>query len=200
MKVFHVMEREMTGSMRQLGEIISTWGSSNDRFHPFERWPRTHFEGPDGPPTVGRIGTRAAAQFVMTQYDIGERIRISAKFMKPTGFDGYQIAEGEEIGNGKLLLRAIIDMNTRGISGTLLWLFVMRPFHEAVIYDLFDKVERDLGSSPQAHEWSLWVKFVRWTKRRNSSEYQRLHRGRLKEIEQAAARTALMRSPSRPLR
>jgi hypothetical protein len=179
MKVRNVHEREMRGSMQQLSEIVKTYGSKNDRMYPFERWPKMQLEGPEGPPTVGRIGNRGAAQFVMTLYENGERIRYSWKFLKPVGFDGHHHGEAQELGNGKILFRSVVDMNTRGLKATLLWLFVMRPLHDAVVEDSFDKVERELGSSPMVHEWSPWVKFLRRLKRRNSLEYQRLHREQL---------------------
>lgn len=179
MKVRNVHQREMRGSMQQLGEIIKTYGSSNDRMYPFERWPKMQLEGPDGPPLVGRIGNRGAARFVMTLYENGERVRYSWKFLKPAGFDGHHHGEAEEVGNGKLLFRSVIDMNTRGLKATLLWLFVMRPLHDAVVEDSLDKVERELGSSPTVHKWSTWVKFLRRLKRKSSLEYQRLRREQL---------------------
>jgi hypothetical protein len=175
-KIYNVQQREICGSMQKLGKIVETYGSKNDRMHPFERWPKTEFEGPDGPPTVGRIGHRGTAEFVMTHYENGDRIRFTWKFIKPAEFAGYHHGEADDIGKGRLVFRSIIDMNTRGLKAALLWWLVMRPLHTAVVQDTFDKVERELGYSREPRTWSPWVRFLRWARGRNSPEYQRLRR------------------------
>ncbi len=65
-------------------------------------------------------------------------------------------------------------MPTRTLTATLLGLFVMRPLHDAVVQDSFDKLERELGQTPKPRSWSVWVRLLRWVKRRSSPEYQRL--------------------------
>ncbi len=179
MKVRSEHERVMTGSIKQVADIVKTYGSSNDRMHPHELWPKTQMEGPDGPPVVGRIAQRAAVRFVMTSYEIGPRVHYSWKFLEPAGFEGYHQADVHEIGNGKLLFKTFIDMETRGLKATLLWLFVMRFLHHAVVEDCFDKIERQLGGSPPGHRWSVWVKVLRRIKRAQSPEYQVLYQKQL---------------------
>ncbi len=176
MKVRNVHQREIRCSMQQAREIVDTYGSSRDRMYPFERWPRMRLEGPDGPPAVGRIGNRGAARFVMTLYESGDVIRYAWKFIKPEGFDGSHHGEVLDIGGGCLQIRSVIEMNTRGLKGTLLWLLVMRPLHDAVVEDSFDKIERETGNPLPLRRWSPWVRFLRWLKKSSSTEYQRVHR------------------------
>src|SRR5713226_3693983 len=179
MKILCVHEREMHGSIEQVGEIVKTHGSSIDRMYPHELWPKTQMEGSDGPPEVGRIANRGALRFIMTSFEIGIKVHYSWKFIEPAGFDGYHQTDVEDRGNGKLLFKTFVEMETRGLKATLLWLFVMRPLHNAIVEDCFDKIERQLGLSPKGHKWSLWVKTLRRVRRAKFAEYQRLHQEEL---------------------
>ena len=179
MKVRNVHERVVTATLAQAREIVNTYGSVKDRMYPFERWPKMQLEGPDGPPAVGRFGTRGAARFVITTFDTEPYIHYAWRFLQPAGFDGMHDGTVEDLGDGRLRFRSVIEMHTRGLKATLLWLFVMRPLHDAVVEDSFDKVEREMGRSLPDRPLSFWVRTLRRIKRRRSAEYQRIHREQL---------------------
>lgn len=176
MKVSNVHERVVPCSRQEAHEIVGTFGTLTDRMYPFDRWPNMYLEGAPGPTAVGSVFNRGAARLVITQFENGERIRYSWRFLKPAGFDGSHTGTVEDLGDGRMMFRSVIDMRTRSTTATLLWLFVMRPLHDAVVQDSFDKLERELGRTPPPRAWSLWVRMLRRIKRAKSPEYQRLHR------------------------
>ena len=125
----------------------------------------------------------------VTHYENDDRVRLTWKFLRPAEFDGYHHAEADTVGNGNILCRSVVEMNARGLKGTLLWLLVMRALHDAVVEDGLDKIERDFGFSSKDREWSPWVRLLRWLAGRKSVEYQRLRREKLErqaDLERSA--------------
>jgi hypothetical protein len=49
----------------------------------------------------------------------------------------------------------------------LKWTFLVKPLHNAVIEDAFDKVEsRFSGTAVKRSHWGSWVRFLRWMRAR----------------------------------
>jgi hypothetical protein len=51
-------------------------------------------------------------------------------------------------------------MTTVG-KATAIWLMAIRPLHDALIEDAFDKLENQLTNESKTSPWSWWVKFLR---------------------------------------
>ena len=58
------------------------------------------------------------------------------------------------------LMKHTIDAKANGLAG-LFWTFVIRPLHDTLIEDAFDKVENLTTNKNKITPWSPWVKFLR---------------------------------------
>jgi len=172
MRVCNVHEREMVGSIEQAAELIRTQSTQNDRMWPGKNWPKMQLEGPEGPPAVGRVGGHGLPRFIFTTYERSDTsLRLSWKFIRPENFDGGHMTAFEKTGPNKVLFRSVMEMETRGVAATLLWLMVARPLHDALVKDCIDKVEWELSKVRKETQWSMWVRFLRKIRSRNQPQH-----------------------------
>jgi hypothetical protein len=115
---------------------------------------------------VGANGGHGPIGYTIEKYNPGEIIEF--KFMKPSGFHGIHRFElistdgsgNAESGQGKCEITHIIDMKTTG-SGILLWIFFIRPLHNALLEDALDKIENHFLTAKKKSHWNPWVRFLR---------------------------------------
>ena len=86
--------------------------------------------------------------------------RMATRFSKPNGFNGIHKFEINELSKEKTEIKHTIDMNTYG-KGTLMWTLVIRPLHNALIQDAFDKIENNFSKTLKLTKWNFWVRFLR---------------------------------------
>ncbi|SFZ92591.1 hypothetical protein SAMN05428642_102814 [Flaviramulus basaltis] len=115
---------------------------------------------------VGANGGHGPIRYSVEEYNPNKIIQF--RFSKPKGFNGIHKFEIKELDKKKTEIKHTIDMNTAG-KGTLIWAFAIRPLHNALIEDGFDKLENNFSVDKKSSTWNFWVKFLRKqiTKRRN---------------------------------
>ncbi len=82
------------------------------------------------------------------------------QFEKPKGINGIHKFEITKLTKESTELRHTIDIETNGLT-SLLWIIGIRPLHDALIEDAFDKVENRYLKQQKKTKWSLWVKLIR---------------------------------------
>jgi len=156
-RVTNVHQRELRASAAAVGDLIDRLASDRDELWPHDRWPAMRFDRPLG---VGASGGHGPIGYVVEEYVPGHFIRF--RFSKPAGFLGTHRFEIEEYNAERVVLRHVIEM--RAVWGAYwFWLFAIRPLHNALLEDALDSAELSVGAIPRKRNWSLWVRFLRWS-------------------------------------
>jgi len=156
MEIYNIHEREFEADPVQIGELLDSLASREDRLWPKHVWPRMEFDRPLG---VGATGGHGPIRYFVEEYVPAKSIKL--RFTGPKGFDGFH---GYEIVSGPkepIVLRHTLKMNTYG-PAILSWHLVYRPMHDALIEDSLATAQASLGLLPKIKAWSLWVKILRW--------------------------------------
>ncbi|MBM9616995.1 hypothetical protein JWJ90_22295 [Desulfobulbus rhabdoformis] len=93
-------------------------------------------------------GGHGPIQYVVTEYKPGKKIKF--KFLEPANFQGNHWFEIEEKEDKRTEITHTIDMNVSG-AAILSWIFIIRPMHDALIEDSFDKAALNLGLNIREH-------------------------------------------------
>lgn len=155
MRVRNIHERVITASSEQLGTLLDTLASGDDRLWPRERWPAMRFDRPLG---VGAVGGHGPIRYFIANYRPQRSILFT--FTGPPGFQGQHGFEIERVDDQRALLRHRLEMVASG-RARLSWTLVFCPLHDALIEDALDKAEQQLGQAPLPRNWSLWVRTLR---------------------------------------
>jgi hypothetical protein len=156
MQVLNVHERMLEVDPVQIGALIDSLSSEEDRLWPKHVWPRMGFDLSLG---VGAKGGHGPIRYFVEEYTPGKSIRF--RFTGPKGFDGFH---GFEIVSGpkqRVVLGHTLKMNTHG-SAILSWPLIYRPMHDALIEDSLATAQVSLGLPSKIQLWSIWVKILRW--------------------------------------
>ena len=132
----NVHERTIPATLQTVGAMLDTLSGSADSVWPGEHWPPMRFDRPLG---VGADGGHGDVLYTVTEYVPGRKVVF--RFADGSGFVGTHRLELAEAAAGGTLVRYLIDARTGGPM-RLLWPTVVRWMHDAVVEDLFDKVER----------------------------------------------------------
>ena len=163
MRVVNVHERVLHAPADQIGSLIDSLASADDRLWPHDRWPAMRFDRPLG---VGASGGHGPIGYVVESYAPGRGVRF--RFTKPKSFVGTHRFEVEPMDAATTKLRHVIEMRTVGLA-RLTWAVAIRPLHNALLEDLLDRAEGYAGRQPPTREWSRWVQLLRWVMRRHGS-------------------------------
>lgn len=153
MYIANIHERKISSPVNDIGALLDTISSIEDKMWPYENWPRIKF---DRPLETGAIGGHGPVRYTVASYSPGKSI----KFTFTKHFDGYHEITLEKIDETVSLMRHTIKAKTTGAK-TITWLLAIRPLHNALIEDLFDKVERELSCNPQPRSWGVWIRLLR---------------------------------------
>jgi hypothetical protein len=156
MEVLNIHERALEAQPMQIGALIDSLASGDDRLWPKHVWPPMAFDRALG---VGARGGHGPIRYYVEKYTPSKSIKF--RFTGPKGFDGFH---GYEIMNGPkqpVVLRHTLRMKPHGLA-ILSWSLVYRPMHDALLEDSLATAQASLGLSPQIQTWSLWVKVLRW--------------------------------------
>ena len=156
MEVLNVHERVLESEPVQLGALLDSLSSREDRLWPKHIWPRMEFDRPLG---VGATGGHGPIRYFVEEYTPGRSIKF--RFTGPKGFHGFHGYELISPSKQSTVLRHTLKMNTEGLA-ILSWPLVYRPMHDALLEDSLATAEVSLGVTPQIQVWSLWVKVLRW--------------------------------------
>jgi hypothetical protein len=156
MKVVNIHEREIKANHEQVGALIDSLSSEDDRLWPNHSWPRMKF---DHPLSVGAKGGHGPIRYFVEEYKPGQAIKF--RFTIPKGFNGFHRYDVVKSTQQSVLLRHTIEMTLHG-SAFLTWPLIIRPLHDALLEDALATAQASLGLFPQMRAWSPWVKLIRW--------------------------------------
>ncbi|WP_345596704.1 SRPBCC family protein [Streptomyces marokkonensis] len=137
MAVLNVHERSLSAPSEEVGALIDSLGSENDRLWPPD-WPPVRFEGPLA---VGVPGGHGPVRYVVSHYVPGRWVRF--RFTGPRGFEGFHEFSVESLDEGRTVLRNTLVVRPRGVRW-LGWALVVRPLHDAAFGRSLDCAERAL--------------------------------------------------------
>jgi hypothetical protein len=156
MKVINIHERELEANHEQVGALIDSLSSKDDRLWPNHSWPRMKF---DRPLSIGADGGHGPIRYFVEEYKPGHSIKF--RFTSPKGFKGFHRYEVERGTQKSVLLRHTIEMTLHG-SALLTWPLIIRSLHDALLEDALATAQASVGMIPQMQAWSPWVKILRW--------------------------------------
>lgn len=154
--VLNMHQREIAAPIGDVGVLIDSLSSRNDRLWPRDQWPVMRL---DGPLARGSAGGHGPVRYFVTEYEPGRRIKF--QFTGPTGFNGHHSFSASSLTDDSTVLRHELSLSPSG-PARLTWPLFFRPLHDALIEESMDKAELECGSSPRAvHRRSLWTKILR---------------------------------------
>jgi hypothetical protein len=154
MRVHNVHHRELPVPADVLGALLDSLAERDDRLWPIAAWPPMRF---DRPLQVGAIGGHGPIRYTVESYDPSRAI--SFRFTGPPGFNGTHRFVVEPTPSGSRIAHDL-RMRTSG-SGTLSWLVVFRPLHDALLEDALHRATLASGVPEAPPTWSLWVRILR---------------------------------------
>jgi hypothetical protein len=111
----------------------------------------------DRPLQVGAIGGHGPIRYTVESYVPGQAV--SFRFTSPPGFNGtHSLLVGLAPSGSRI--SHDLRMHTTG-SGTLSWLLVFRPLHDALLEDALHRAALASGVQEPPPTWSLWVRVLR---------------------------------------
>lgn len=155
MNVANIHECRLDADPAEVGGLIDSLATDNDRLWPGDRWPSIRFDRPLG---VGATGGHGPIGYIVETYQPGRLVRF--RFTGPPGFNGHHWFEVQTDGRQGSLLRHTIHMQTSP-RAWLSWLFIIRPLHDALVEDALSRARVAVGMPPQQRPWSLWVRLLR---------------------------------------
>ncbi|HVS26029.1 MAG TPA: SRPBCC family protein [Burkholderiales bacterium] len=156
MQVLNIQARALNAPPVEVGKLIDSLASREDRLWPNYSWPRMEF---DRPLSVGATCCHGPIRYFIEAYAPGQSIRF--RFLGPKGFNGFHGYDIFATANNKAVLRHTLELTTHG-RAIVTWLLAFRPMHDALIEDSLARAEASLGLVPSVHAWSPWVKLLRW--------------------------------------
>ena len=150
----NVHRRTIGAAPAEVGAILDTLASRDDRVWPYVDWPPLRFDRALG---RGAAGGHGPIRYTVEVYVPGRELR--CRFTAPAGFDGshaFTVTEGPR--PGTTVLEHFIVGETRGLV-RLTWPLVFRPLHNALIEDALAKAARSAGRAGRSR--SAWTPYVR---------------------------------------
>jgi hypothetical protein len=153
MQIVNIHQRHIPASIAQVGELLATVASENDRVWPHENWPRMQL---DRPIQLGAAGGHGPIAYRVVQYAPQERVR----FEFTSGSVGWHELQLQATGEHSCLLTHTIQTQP-SLKFRIAWLLVIRHMHDALVEDLFDKLEAQFQPLKQSKCWNAYVKLLR---------------------------------------
>jgi hypothetical protein len=123
----------------------------------------------DRPLGVSAVGGHGPIRYFVKSYTPGKSVVF--QFTGPKGFDGHHRLELIPIGDGPVLLRHTVEMETHAFA-LITWPLVFEPLHDALIEDALALAQANVGIKPEVVPWNGWVKLLRWVFAKGKSRPQ----------------------------
>lgn len=157
MKVVNVHQRLMHARPDQVGALIDSLASPDDRLWPRRgQWPRMKFDRPLG---IGATGGHGPIRYFVEAYTPGQAIR--CRLTGPKGFDGWHGFEVVEATAAHCVLEHRIEMRAKG-RGILTWFLAIRHLHDVCVEEVLSQAQTSLGNQPKPVAWPMYVKVLHW--------------------------------------
>ena len=152
--IYNEHTRILNTDPRRVGSLLDALGSPEDRLWP-RGWPKMRF---NGPLAVGTQGGHGPIRYTIEHYQPGHEIRF--RITRPAGFIGTHAFTVEPLEDGRTRLKHVIDMTTTP-AGWLLWHLAIRPLHDTVVEEAFDRASAELGSPRKTQPRPFYVRLLR---------------------------------------
>jgi hypothetical protein len=156
MRVNNTHTRVVAKDVTFVSPLLATLATKEDKIWPTELWPAMRFRDGIKPGTQGGHGP---IKYTVTKLEPNRFIEFT--FTRPLGFEGVHWIEITPSGDDISKIKHCIKIHTTGLA-TLKWIFLIRPLHDALIEDAFDKIENQFSTEKKNTPWSLYVKSLRW--------------------------------------
>lgn len=154
--VYNTHEREISAPQIEVGLLIDSLASKQDRLWPCQEWPAIRLNGPLG---VGAAGGHGPVRYFVTAYELGRRVEF--RFTGPSGFNGAHAFTATGLTSDTTLLKHELTLSPKG-TARVTWPLFFRPMHDALIEESLDLAETECGAPPMnKHRRSLWTKLLR---------------------------------------
>ncbi|MFJ2868869.1 SRPBCC family protein [Kitasatospora sp. NPDC087314] len=156
MGVYNVHERLLAAKRSEVGALIDTLASSDDKLWPHGSWPPMAF---DRPLAAGAAGGHGPVRYTVTAHVPSQWVRFT--FSGPRGFHGFHEYTALAADEEHTLLRHTLAMAARG-PARLTWPLIFRPLHDACLEDSLDRAELACsGAVTHPAHWSRYVRLLR---------------------------------------
>lgn len=158
MRINNVHERRFNTPLREVGALLDSLSSKDDRLWPGDRWPPMRF---NAPLRLGARGGHGPVRYAVSAYVPG---RIAEFQFDGTGltaeWDGRHLFEVIPR-RSYVILRHTIDAGC-DVRTWLVWFFMIRPMHDALLEDALDRAGEALHiPAGRPARWGVWVRFLR---------------------------------------
>jgi len=149
----NVHERTIAAPVARVGALLDTLASADDKFWPHENWPPVRL---NLPLQVGATGGHGTGPYTVSSYAPGRHIRFEFGGDRQ-GFHEFTVQQADD---ANCLLRHMMKANLK-FNSAWRWYYLIRPLHNALIEDLFDKVESQVAKVVHPQIWSSRVQKLR---------------------------------------
>lgn len=166
MRVVNRHIRVLQQPIEIVSKLFTTLATSEDKIWPSDNWPAVNFkEGLH----IGSRGGHGLIRYTVIDIKPGNYVKF--KFTKPNGFVGTHELKLKSISNNASEIQHVIEMNT-DFKAALLWSFVIRWLHNALIEEAFDNVENSLSLKQKTTTYNFWVRLLRkYYKRKRFNQF-----------------------------
>jgi len=162
MRVVNSHKRIINQPKENVSELFKTLATSEDKIWPISNWPAMRFkEGLK----LGNQGGHGRIRYKIIALETGHHIKF--EFTKPEGFIGTHELNINAVSESTSEISHIIKMKT-AFKASILWLFVIRWLHDALIEDAFDTIENHFSEEKKEPKYHPWVRFLRGYYKRKS--------------------------------
>ena len=155
MRVINIHKRRINQPKEKVSLLFNTLASKNDEIWPYEHWPAIKLENGL---KIGSKGGHGTIRYTVVEFIEGHFIKF--QFSKPEGLIGAHELKLNAVNETQTELVHEIKAKT-SFKAMLLWIFVIRWLHDALIEDAFDKVENHFSDRQKTSTYSIWVKILR---------------------------------------
>ncbi|NLE78576.1 MAG: SRPBCC family protein [Rhodococcus sp.] len=144
MSVLNLHSRRLSANPGDVGTLLDSLSSTEDRLWPHAAWPPMTF---DRALQVGARGGHEPVGYTVAEYEPGRRVRF--RFHAPKGFDGYHEFRVNESSPGATELSHLLAIDASG-PARVTWPLVFRPLHDALLEECLDTAELAVTGSVRA--------------------------------------------------
>ncbi len=154
MQVRNEHRRVINLSLEETRQLFATLASENDRWWPHEEWPAMFFK--EGKKVQSYGGHGIIRYF--TNHTSTDAIEFT--FKRPKGFHGVHGFKLTQKSESQTEVFHYIHMQAKD-SGLLKWVLAIRPLHDALMENCFDKLEGLRNDDTKKMPYSMYVRLIR---------------------------------------
>ncbi|WP_452228358.1 MULTISPECIES: hypothetical protein [unclassified Lacinutrix] len=161
MRVINIHKRKVQESVEKVALLLDTLGTDEDQIWPVVNWPAMRFKNGV---EVGSKGGHGFIRYTIIALKEGESITF--QFTKPDNFIGTHSLFLKAVSEKETEISHEITMRTASLKASVLWLFVIRWLHDALLKEAFDNLENRFMEGKKIPKYNFWVRFLRNTFKR----------------------------------